>query len=110
METIFPREGKIIDLGCGNGLFPNILKLKSTNRKITGIDLDYKKIRIAKKTQKDRSAIKFQTGNIVAMNYPVSDIISLIDVLYLIPFETQEIIFLSKLFRESGKYDVPFNS
>lgn len=92
MEPVFPREGKIIDLGCGNGLFPNILKLKSTNREITGFDLDYKKIRIAKKTEKDRSGIKFQTGNVVKMNYPEGDIISLIDVLYLIPFEAQEII------------------
>jgi 2-polyprenyl-6-hydroxyphenyl methylase/3-demethylubiquinone-9 3-methyltransferase len=48
METFFPSNGKIIDLGRGNGLFSHILKLGSSLREIIGIDLDKKKIKAAK--------------------------------------------------------------
>jgi len=92
IETFFPKKGKIIDLGCGNGLFPNILKLKSPVREILGFDLDEKKIRAAKKTQRDRSPIEFQRENIIEMDYPDGDVFSLIDVLYLIPPDRQKII------------------
>ena len=92
METFFPRKGKIIDLGCGNGLFPNILKLKSAAREIIGFDLDEKKIRAAKKTEKGRSGLEFRRENIIEMDYPRGDVFSLIDVLYLIPYDEQEII------------------
>lgn len=92
MESFFPEKGKIIDLGCGNGLFSNILGVNSPLREITGIDLDEKKIKAAEKTQKDRSGIEFTRGNIIEMEYPQGDVFSLIDVLYLIPYEKQEII------------------
>jgi len=92
METFFPKKGKMVDLGCGNGLFSNILKLGSSARRITGFDLDKKKIRIARGTQKARSYLDFQVGNITEMNYPHADVFTLIDVLYLIPFDKQEII------------------
>ena len=92
IETFFPEKGKMVDLGCGNGLFSNLLGLKSSAREIIGFDLDRKKIRIAKRTQKLRSRIEFQTGNIVEMDYPKADLFALIDVLYLIPFDKQEII------------------
>jgi len=92
IETFFPKKGKFIDLGCGNGLFANILKLKSPDREIFGFDLDEKKIRAAQKTQKERSHIKFQRGNIIEMDYPEGNVFSLIDVLYLIPPDKQEII------------------
>lgn len=92
METFFPKKGKIIDLGCGNGLFSNILRLNSPEREIIGIDLDKKKIRTAQKTQKDRSGIEFREGNIIEMKYPQGDVFSLIDVLYLTPPDKQEVI------------------
>jgi 2-polyprenyl-3-methyl-5-hydroxy-6-metoxy-1,4-benzoquinol methylase len=92
MEAFFPKKAKIVDLGCGNGLFPNILKLKSPDREIFGFDLDEKKIRAAKKTQKERTHIKFQRRNIIEMDDLEGDVFSLIDVLYLIPPDKQEII------------------
>ncbi|NIM90306.1 MAG: methyltransferase domain-containing protein [Candidatus Aminicenantes bacterium] len=92
MESFFPNKGKIIDLGCGNGLFPNILKLRSNAREIIGFDLDEKKIRAAKKTEKDRPGLEFRRGNIIEEDYPRGDVFSLIDVLYLIPYKKQKII------------------
>lgn len=90
LESFFPSRGKIVDLGCGNGLFANILSLGSPEREIWGFDLDEKKIRIAQKTQGKGRKTRFEPGNIVNMDYPSADIFSLIDVLYLIPYHWQE--------------------
>jgi len=92
LETLFPKEGKIIDLGCGNGLFPNILGIGSYRRRIIGADLDEKKIEAAEKTKGRLANIEYSLGNIVTMDYPTGDVFSLIDVLYLIPYEAQEAI------------------
>ena len=92
LESLFPEEGRIIDLGCGNGLFPNILGLGSAQRQIVGADMDEKKITAAEKTKGSQASIEYTVGNIVTMDYPAGDVFSLIDVLYLIPYEAQEAI------------------
>jgi 2-polyprenyl-3-methyl-5-hydroxy-6-metoxy-1,4-benzoquinol methylase len=90
LETYFPRAGKVIDLGCGNGVFSNLLKLGSPSREIIGFDLDPKKIRAARKAHKDVGGLEFQVSNITDMDYPSGDVFSIIDVLYLIPSDKQE--------------------
>jgi len=103
MEKYFPQKGEIVDLGCGNGLFSNLLKLGSKERKITGYDLDKKKIEIARKTQEIRdSDIAFYHADILKVDYPQSDIFCLSDVLYLIPYEKQ-IAILRKCFTSLRK-------
>ena len=84
-ETFVPANGRIVDLGCGNGLFSFILRLGSSGRTITGIDLDPKKIRVAEKIAGPDPAFDFLTANIVEADYPPADVICLIDVLYLVP-------------------------
>ena len=62
VERLVPRNGFIVDLGCGHGLFACLLREASAGRRVLGIDLDPKKI----------------------------DAVTIIDVLYLLPFEEQE--------------------
>ncbi len=90
METYFPPAGKIIDLGCGNGVFSNLLKLGSPSRKILGFDLDPKKIKAANEVHGDVPGLEFMVSNITDMDYPAGDVFSIIDVFYLIPRERQE--------------------
>ncbi len=90
METYFPTAGRIIDLGCGNGAFSNLLKLGSPPREILGLDLDPKKIRAATRVHQDVPGLEFRVSNITDMDYPPADVFSIIDVLYLIPPEKQE--------------------
>jgi SAM-dependent methyltransferase len=92
LESLFPEEGKIVDLGCGNGLFPNILGIGSYRRHIVGADLDETKIAAAERTKGRLTNIEYAVGNIVTMDYPTGDAFSLVDVLYLIPYEAQETI------------------
>ena len=90
IESRFPKRGRIVDLGCGNGVFSNILSMSSPERSILGFDFDEKKLEAAKSVHGTIHGLEFRSGNIVAMDYPPSDVYSIIDVLYLIPFETQE--------------------
>ncbi len=92
LEAFFPREGTIVDLGCGNGLFPNILSIGSSERQIIGIDLDEKKIEVANQTKVPGSQITYQSGDVVDADYPLGDVITLVDVLYLIPYDKHALI------------------
>jgi 2-polyprenyl-3-methyl-5-hydroxy-6-metoxy-1,4-benzoquinol methylase len=94
IEPLLPRAGRVLDLGCGNGLFAAILKLGSPERTITGFDLDEKKIEAARSTFKDWTGMEFSVGDLIASDYPSADIITIIDVLYLIPLDAQEAILL----------------
>jgi len=47
LERLVPKEGRILDLGCGYGLFSNLLALASDRRRITGIDICRRKLKYA---------------------------------------------------------------
>ncbi len=92
VEPHLPGGGRFLDLGCGNGLFAAILKLGSPARRVAGFDLDEGKIELARQTFAGWEGMDFWKGDVVASDYPAADVITIIDVLYLIPFEAQEAI------------------
>jgi 2-polyprenyl-3-methyl-5-hydroxy-6-metoxy-1,4-benzoquinol methylase len=94
IEPFLPPAGRALDLGCGNGLFAAILKLGSPERTVVGFDLDEKKIEVARATFAAWTGMEFSVGNLIGSDYPAADIITIVDVLYLIPFEAQEAILL----------------
>ncbi len=89
--NFFPDNGKLVDLGCGNGIFPALLALKHPHMKIVGIDDDERKIQMAKELFTFNN-LSFIRKNIIEMDIPEATHFSLIDVLYLIPFEHQEML------------------
>lgn len=88
VEPFVPRHGFIVDLGCGHGLFANLLREASEKRRVLGVDLDERKIAVAKLTERD--GLRFEIGEIVSSTPPPCDAITLIDVLYLLPGDAQE--------------------
>jgi len=90
LEELYPRTGKVVDLGCGNGVFSNILKLGAPGRDVLGVDLDPRKVEAARASHAGRAGLEFREGDIAAMDYPAADVFSLVDVLYLIPLDKQE--------------------
>jgi len=50
IEKMVPREGRILDLGCGKGIFASYLALTSQGRDVIGLDLCSRKIGVAKDT------------------------------------------------------------
>lgn len=85
VEKHVPTAGEIVDLGCGHGLFSNLLALGHPQRHVTGIDLDPAKIDIARETVGTRTNVTFLCGDITQLDLPRCQAISIIDVMYLLP-------------------------
>ena len=90
VERYVPKKGFIVDLGCGHGLFACVLREASPTRRVLGIDLDERKIEVARTAIKDTQWLRFEVGNIVTDTPPKCDAVTIVDVLYLLPFEQQE--------------------
>jgi len=85
-----PRHGFIVDLGCGHGLFPNLLLEASSQRRVLGLDHDERKIAVARGTVAGREGLRFEVADIVAVPPPRCDAVTIVDVLYLMAPEDQE--------------------
>ena len=90
VERYVPNKGFIVDLGCGHGLFACVLRESSANRRVLGIDLDPRKIEVARAAVLDTEWLRFEVGDIAADTPPKCDAVTIVDVLYLLPFEQQE--------------------
>jgi len=90
VERYVPKKGFIVDLGCGHGLFACVLREASPTRRVLGIDLDERKIDVARKAIRDTQWLRFEVGNIVSDAPPKCDGVTIVDVLYLLPFDQQE--------------------
>ena len=92
IDRYVPRHGFIVDLGCGHGLFANLLAEAGPNRRILGIDVDNRKIEVARSTIQGRESIRFELGDIVHETPPRCDAVTIVDVLYLLPPSDQEAV------------------
>ncbi|MDD5556334.1 MAG: class I SAM-dependent methyltransferase [bacterium] len=86
LEALLPREGRVADLGCGHGVFANLLALAGPRREVVGIDRDAGKIEIAARTVGSRGNIRFSAGDLSTLRLDPFDAIAIIGVLYLIPY------------------------
>ena len=92
VDRYVPRHGFIVDLGCGHGLFANLLAEASPNRRILGIDHDERKIAVARATIQGRESVRFELGDMIHEAPPKCDAVTIIDVLYLLPPADQEAV------------------
>lgn len=80
-----PAAGRILDLGCGAGLFSFLLSSGFPARSIVSVDCRPERIRSAARAAEKYgfTAISFNQGDITSADYPKdTDCILLIDVLY----------------------------
>jgi len=92
VDRYVPRHGFIVDLGCGHGLFANLLAESSAGRRVLGVDVDERKIAVARETIDERESLRFELGDIVHDAVPKCDAVTIIDVLYLLPPSDQEAV------------------
>jgi 2-polyprenyl-6-hydroxyphenyl methylase/3-demethylubiquinone-9 3-methyltransferase len=90
VERYVPDKGFIVDLGCGHGLFACVLRESSPSRRVLGMDLDMRKIEAARAAIQDTQWLRFEVADIVRQPPPKCDAVTIVDVLYLLPFDEQE--------------------
>lgn len=87
IDRFVPKTGLILDYGCGHGFFCNYLKITSPMRKIIGVDIDTKKIAIAKNTICGRQGINFFAMAVFSLtSVHKLDALLIIDVLPYLPY------------------------
>lgn len=87
IEPHLPRRGTVVDLGCGRGLFANLLLEASSEREVLGVDPDPRKIAVARATA--RPGLEFRIGDATSVELPTCDAVAIVDVLYLLTLEEQ---------------------
>ncbi|OGV72708.1 MAG: hypothetical protein A3B82_02000 [Methylophilales bacterium RIFCSPHIGHO2_02_FULL_57_10] len=82
---LFPRTGRILDVGCGDGLLLFLLNVESESqaRMYAGIDPAADKIKNARLA--DRSGAEFTVGDVGSLASASYDCVAIMDVLYLMP-------------------------
>lgn len=89
IESYVPRSGTIVDIGCGHGLFANLMAMSSPGRQVTGIDISPGKIEHARATVGGRANIKFICSDVLDTGLPHCDAVTIVDVMYLLPAAMQ---------------------
>ena len=94
IDAEVPRAGDVLEVGCGHGLLSLYLGVRSPARRVTGVDIDARKIeeavRAAGWLRPGEAEVRFET---VAPGYVPTgewDAIVVADVLYLLPAAEQE--------------------
>ena len=82
-----PEEGILLDLGCGHGLFLALAKVNKQGLQLIGLDLSNEKILAAGKAFNASNCRARQLTVMDISEFPQHsvDVISIIDVLYLVP-------------------------
>ena len=80
-----PGAGRLLEVGCGHGLFANAAALAHPGLDVLGVDPDARKIRWADATVGARRNVRFRAGDLAAVVERGFDAVAVIDVLYLVP-------------------------
>jgi 2-polyprenyl-3-methyl-5-hydroxy-6-metoxy-1,4-benzoquinol methylase len=85
-----PRQGHILDLGCGFGLFSLYFAAPETGRHIVGIDLDARRINMARKSAEKLGLtnVSYEVSNVLEWDSRQRfDAIYLLDIVHHLPAE-----------------------
>jgi 1-acyl-sn-glycerol-3-phosphate acyltransferase len=89
-DRTVPREGSIVDIGCGYGALAYMLAMLSDRRRVLGIDYDEAKIDVASNSFLRSGRTKFAAADILDYDLPGADVFILNDVLHYMPFDKQD--------------------
>lgn len=92
VEEYVPSRAAVLDLGCGNGIFANILVLGSGDRKVKGVDLSEGRIQIAQRIASRNPKLEFVQADVGS--YPVGkcDVVTIVDLLHHMDFSSQKLL------------------
>ncbi len=85
IERHVPARGRILELGCGHGLFSALMAVSSPERSIIGVDPSPVKIAMAARLAGKLPNVEFKQGTIDGFREGELDAVAIVDVLYLLP-------------------------
>lgn len=80
-----PATGRLLEVGCGHGLFANEAALRNPGLSVLGIDPAPEKVRWAEATLPGRTGIRFRAERLEDLEEGCFDALAVLDVLYLVP-------------------------
>jgi SAM-dependent methyltransferase len=91
LDAELPTSGRILEIGCGRGLFSTFLALSHPERVVVGVDIDADKIGTARAvaTGLDRVQLRFEVASSGQVEPGPWDAIAIVDMLYLLPAPAQ---------------------
>lgn len=94
LRRYLPDNGTIVDIGCGYGHFSLYAAALKPDSIVWGLDSDQEKINLAKEIVKQNNIpnVAFVAGLVGDYDLPEADLVTIIDVMYLIPPHIQESI------------------
>jgi SAM-dependent methyltransferase len=88
-----PTRGRVLEIGCGHGLFAAYLALGSPDRAVAGVDIDAAKIAVGQRAARRAAEVGADLRLDVATSGDVPpgpwDAVVIVDVLYLLDAEAQ---------------------
>ncbi len=89
-HELLPRQGRILDIGCGYGFMSYMMQFTAPDRDIIGYDYDEEKIAVANHCFSRNTNIHFVKTDINLLHIGPADAIILSDVLHYLQPEQQE--------------------
>ena len=84
------KRGLTLDLGCGYGVISHLVSTEYPDMAVIGLDASSRRIEVAKRGVDHRKNIEFYVADIRELQIPRCDAIMILDVLSMLPYETQE--------------------
>ena len=82
IERILPQSGLFLDIGCGYGIASLYFATTSKTRIVKAIEINPKRIEIARSTSKDISNLHFDVDNLANHQHGHYDVVTIIDLLH----------------------------
>lgn len=91
-NELLPKQGNILDIGCGYGFMPYMLHFVSPGRVITGIDYDEQKIATANHCFSKEAQVQFVPADVNEFAFGTYDAIVMMDILHYLQPQQQKIV------------------
>lgn len=88
LDRHIPKNGTILDFGCGYGLLSNLLAMSSSDREVVGVDSDQYRIRKADSSLRGQR-VRFIAGDIFKVDLPKCDAVVMVDFVHHLPVGLQ---------------------
>jgi len=93
-HNLLPKQGRVLDIGCGYGFMSYMLQFSAPGREITGYDYDEEKIAVANHSFSRNTNIHFVKADVRHLHTGQADAIILSDILHYLKPDQQESLIL----------------